>query len=707
MMGIVRQDVGWRHSAVQRVRQPHTLAQRRLPTLKERVCLMSIHENTATISRRSLLGTAGMIAAGSTLGLGLTRRASARAEEAGATVSVSYVDTIKWDTEYDVVVIGWGGAGSVTAITAAENGAKVLITEKAPYGDEGGNTRYCEQYAYTPASVEDGIACMKAFAEGFDTATDEIIEYMAQGAYDNIEWILNHGAETFGLAPQKEGGQGDAQVAWPDFRELETWTSEVDGKLTLSGEFGTWPNGEPNNGRMIAYQVNAPDSGEKKYWKLMRKNVVDMKDAIDVWYESPATKLIQDPFTKTILGVTISRNGADVNVRALNGVVLTCGSYEASEEMLENYAQISCGLPLGTLYNTGDGIKMAIEVGADLWHMDALSGPWPTPRYHDVRRGIFGGIMTQRITTEPSCFYVGGNAKRFMKESDWHKHGHINVGGTWISQNLPDTMWAIMDDTARNGSGVISYVDDEEVIEAASIKELAEAIELDPETLATTLDEYNAVAEAKSDPFGRPDVALAPLTGDKFYAVRLWPCFVNCQGGPRRNTNCEVLDTHGNPIPHLYSAGELGSFWAGVYSGGGNIAETMYTGRTAGANAAAVKEEPAPVELATVESAPAPLGNDLDTSEAQVQVDLGENEYLGVGEGLHGAVYAKVTVVDGKPTAIEVISQSETADITEEVWSTLPDAIVAAGSTNVDGITGATLASDGLKAAVEDALAQA
>ena len=74
----------------------------------------------------------------------------------------------------------------------------------------------------------------------------------------------------------------------------------------------------------------------------------------------------------------------------------------------------------------------------------------------------------------------------------------------------------------------------------------------------------------------------------------------------------------------------------------------------------------------------------------------------------HGAIYAKVTVVgNGKPTAIEVISQSETAEATEEVWSTLPDAIVAAGSTNVDGITGATLASDGLKAAVEDALAQA
>lgn len=665
-----------------------------------------IKAGSANISRRSLVGFAGAAALGGAL-VSQPGANQAQAAEGADSVTVSFADTIAWDTSYDVVVIGWGGAGSVAAITAAENGAHVLIAEKAPYGDEGGNTRYCEQYAFTPTSIEGGIAAMRAFAEGFDTATDEIVEYMAKGAFENGDWLLAHGAESFGLAPQNADSTGDAQVPWPDLHELESWTTEVDGKLQLSGEWSVWPNGEPSDGRAIAYQVNAPDNGEKKYWNLVRKNVVDLKDNIDVWYESPAIQLIQDPFTKTIIGVVVERNGASVNVRALNGVVLACGSYEASEEMLETYAQIAKGLPLGSLYNTGDGIKMAIEVGADLWHMDALSGPWPTARYHDEERGIFGGIMTQRITVEPSCFYVGGNAKRFMKESDWHKHGHVDLGGTWVSQSLPDVMWAIMDETARTGAGIISNVEDAEIVSAASIEELANAISLDPETLAATLDEYNAVAEAGNDPFGRPSVALAPLTGDAFYAVRLWPCFVNSQGGPRRNTQCEVLDVHGNPIPHLYSAGELGSFWAGVYSGGGNIAETMYTGRTAGANAAQVKEELAPATLAYVASNPAPLGNDLDASEAQVETDLAEGQYLGVAQGLHGPIYAKVTVDNGAPTAIEVVAQSETPAVTEQVWSTLPEAIVEAGSTDVDGISGATISSNGLKAAVEDALAQA
>lgn len=674
------------------------------------------NKGTAGYSRRQFLSGAGILAASGALGVaGLAgcspTTVQASKDESGAessSVSVNFADTVNWGAEYDVVVVGWGGAGSVAAITAVENGAnKVLITEKAPYGDEGGNTRYCEQYAYTPKSVEDGVAAMKAFAEGFDTATDEIVQFMAQGAYDNIEWILAHGAEKFGL-PEASASGGDAQVAWPPLEDLESWTIEKDGKLMLAGEWPIWPNGEANNGRMVGYQVNAPDGGEKKYWKLMRKNVVDMKDNIDVWYESPAVQLIQDPFTRTILGVKISKKGEDVLVRALNGVVLSCGSYEASAEMVETFVQIPYSLPLGSTYNTGDGIKLATAVGADLWHMDALSGPWPTARYHNEERGIFGGTMPNRITVEGNCFYVGGNAKRFMKESDWHKHGHVDVGGTWVSQHTPDIMWAIMDSTARNGSGVISYVEDEEIVEAASITELAEKINLDPATLQATTDAYNAAAAAGVDArFERPAASLKPVETAPFYAVRLYPCFVNSQGGPRRNTKCEVLDVEGNPIPQLYSAGELGSMWAGVYSGGGNIAETMYSGREAGKNAAAKKDAPAAVELALVAYEPKTLGNDLDESEAGADVQLKENEYLGTGEGLHGPIIAKVTVVDGKVTAVEVVKQTETADITEKVWSDMPAAMVAAGSAQVDTITGATLASNGLIAAVEDAVSQA
>jgi succinate dehydrogenase/fumarate reductase flavoprotein subunit len=661
------------------------------------------------LSRRGFLAGAGTLAAAGAFGLGLSGCSpDATGSPKGDGVSVDYVTSVEWATEYDVVIIGWGGAGSVAAITAADAGAKVLLVEKAPYGDEGGNTRYCEQYVATPTSYEGGVAFMNAFAHGFDTATEEIVDFMVKGSMDNVDWLLSMGAKSFGYPTADASTGADLQVEYPPLEELETWVVERDGRLMLVGEWPIMPNGQPNSD-VAAYQVEAPDSGQKKYWKLMRKNVVERAGNIHVWYESPATKLIQDPLSKTVLGVKVSRKGQDLNVRAKNGVILTCGSYEASQEMYETYAQWSLAYPLGSTYNTGDGIRMALGVGADLWHMAALSGPWISPKYEGEDRGIFGGVMTQRIAITPSCIYVGGNAKRFMKESDWHKHGHVNVGGTWVSQIVPEITYAIMDSDARYGPGVIRVTPESEIISANSIDELAQKIDLDAATLTATVDEWNAdCANGVDTQFHRPTVALKELSSSgPYFAVRLYPCCVNCQGGPVRNIKCEVLNVEGDPIPHLYSAGELGSFWAGVYQGGGNIAETMYTGREAGKNAAENKPDVEPTPVVPVASSLAALGNDLDESEKAVEVTLGENEYLGVGEGLHGEIKAKVTVESGRVTNVEIVEQHETEGMTDEVWTTMREAIIASGGTDVDTISGATLASRGLIASVNDALTQA
>ena len=132
----------------------------------------------------------------------------------------------------------------------------------------------------------------------------------------------------------------------------------------------------------------------------------------------------------------------------------------------------------------------------------------------------------------------------------------------------------------------------------------------------------------------------------------------------------------------------------------------MYSGRKAGENAAKNKDDLAPVELTLASSNPQNLGNDLDETESEAQVELGENEYLGTGQGLHGDIQAKVTVIDGKVTAVEVVKQTETPDVTKDVWTVMPQAMIEAGTAEVDTITGATIASEGLIAAVEDAVAQ-
>ena len=106
---------------------------------------------------------------------------SAHAEE------MTYVDTIRWDAQYDVVVVGFGGAGGVSAITAADEGAQVLILEKAPKGDEGGNTRYAGQFVAT--ITEEQLPAAKAYfsalRNGFDTVSDVMIDVFCEGLAKN------------------------------------------------------------------------------------------------------------------------------------------------------------------------------------------------------------------------------------------------------------------------------------------------------------------------------------------------------------------------------------------------------------------------------------------------------------------------------------------------------------------------------------------
>ena len=84
--------------------------------------------------------------------------------------------------------------------------------------------------------------------------------------------------------------------------------------------------------------------------------------------------------------------------------------------------------------------------------------------------------------------------------------------------------------------------------------------------------------------FGRPARNLTAIEKAPFYAVKLFPMMYNTQGGPKRNAKCQVVDPFDQPIPRLYSAGELGSFWGWMYNGGGNNAEALCTGRVAARN---------------------------------------------------------------------------------------------------------------------------
>jgi succinate dehydrogenase/fumarate reductase flavoprotein subunit len=122
---------------------------------------------------------------------------------------------------------------------------------------------------------------------------------------------------------------------------------------------------------------------------------------------------------------------------------------------------------------------------------------------------------------------------------------------------------------------------------ADSLSELAALFSLDGTTLAATVAAYNEACASSADPqFSREAATLEPIGGPPFYAIEIWPCLFNTQGGPRRDASGRVIDALGRPIPGLYSAGELGSLWHRFYPGAGNVSEALASGRIAGRNAA-------------------------------------------------------------------------------------------------------------------------
>ena len=254
------------------------------------------------------------------------------------TTAGSFERGIAWDGEYDVVVVGFGGAGAATSIAAADAGAKVLLLEKAPKGEEGGNTRYAAQIVLAPKNREKAITYFKAMRGGYSNQSDRMIEIIVDGAMENRSWLMSLGAKKLVDFPL---------VEYPELPGADGISTVV-----IGGEVWT-----------------------AKLWNLLHDNVEARSPKIDVWYSSPATALIQDPATRIVHGVKVTVNGKTLNIRAKNGVVLASGGFENNIDMVQNYVQMPYAYSKGAKYNTGDGIKMAMRVGADLWHMSTISGP--------------------------------------------------------------------------------------------------------------------------------------------------------------------------------------------------------------------------------------------------------------------------------------------------------------------------------------------
>ena len=500
-----------------------------------------------------------------------------------------------WDDEADLVVVGFGAAGGGTSIAASEGGADVLLLEKQPAEWHTPSTRASGGQIMSVSDVEAATVYMDRCAGG--QVPLEVTRSWAEKALEVIDFVHDVvGVEYIWLTgaehPEWEGASAVSGYA---AREAHPGGLDVRARMTADPEFRPPP---------------APGGGSLLMAGLER--AVRARKRIKVGYEAPAQRLITDS-NRRVIGVQASTPDGVRRYRARHGVVLTCGGSEYDEEMKRSFLRSYPTYFYGSPMNTGDGVRMAQALGADLWHMNCMAG-----------RGIahfeLDGMGYNFLTLPPPGGYVflDKYGDRFANEhmQAMGRHDFYYMLGVYDSARAEyprvPCYW-IFDDrrmkfgppvTGTAAAGPYRYEWSEGsrdeiargwVKRADSLADLVEMTGIvDAGQAIRKLEEYNQACASGLDPFGRPRESLWPLDQPPYYCMELWPGGPNTSGGPRRNEKAQVIDVFGEPIEALYEAGELGEAVGALYpSNGANISDALCFGRIAAEQALGLTARPA------------------------------------------------------------------------------------------------------------------
>jgi succinate dehydrogenase/fumarate reductase flavoprotein subunit len=488
---------------------------------------------------------------------------------------------LTWHDSAEVVVVGYGAAGAATAIAARDAGADVLILEKQ-----------AEAEHLSTSALSGGW--FLSF-----TDQDDAYRYMVElcTAANGTQWTDREVLRAFTAVATRIADQLEADGA----RLKRRPNGRGENALSEAGNFeACWFEGS-GLGMMQHFKQRVAARGPR------------------VAYGTPVRRLITD-YDGTVLGLQATDAAGQVrNIRADGGVVLTLGGFEFDEFMKLNYLPVYPTHFYGSPANTGEGIRMATAAGADLWHMNSVSArmvakfpDFPTAFTLDYggRINAPGAMPGAGVPGRCGFAIVDHYGRRFTRE-DYKMHTVYYELALYDSQKLefPRVPSYFVFDQRRieagqlpirtagaaGPSGWYAWSADNQtelergwILRGETLADLARKIDIDPATLKRTIETYNAYARQGEDPeFGRGPRTLSPLDCPPYYAVALWPGGPNTQGGPRRNYRGEVMNVDREPIPGLYSNGELGSLYGKLYSGGGgNLTESFAFGVIAGESVA-------------------------------------------------------------------------------------------------------------------------
>lgn len=473
---------------------------------------------------------------------------------------------------HDVVVVGCGVAGLSAAVAARQQGANVALLERAPREERGGNTRYTEAFLRMKSEDEVADDFEAHFAANAGGHLDPAL--VSETANDHASWPSIVKAMSF---TDPELVSAFAEAAGPTIRWMKTFDISFD---FLPTPFLTscTPRLSPRGGGLALVEGLA-------------KAAEDL--GVDFFYETTAYGLLTDE-AGAVVGVRARSRSDGAMLFHGSAVVLGSGGYEGNAEMLARYVGPRAlhirPVARGGYYNKGEGIRMALDIGA------APCGDFAS--YHAEPIDPRSGIAEPAIFIFPYGILVNREGRRFVDEAPGTVDATYESITRQIFNQSQGMAYVILDAKISDiPNSQLAIRTDQPAITADTIDALAEKIGVPAATLEATVAAYNAACRPgafkaleldhlATEGLDPPKSNWArPIDRGPFQAYPIISSNVFTFGGLKVNGNAQVLDADGEPLGGLYAAGETVGIYYNTYTGSTSVLKGAVFGRLAGEHA--------------------------------------------------------------------------------------------------------------------------